>query len=188
MTRVGSERGRDAVIQIGMTIAIRVRRGDALHGNDGRARNGTDREAVLGRAVANRIEQRIVRAAARQQLDAHRASRDAAIDLADCVLGEVRVDRHEHAYEVALLFAQGEHRVVSRDDIGRRRKVGGRGEPVRAEHRCDVTGDSDARSGAQPRGIHVRPVGSTAAGVEKMRVCVDERLGRGRGHDLSAAQ
>src|SRR5207237_7337678 len=71
-----------------------------------------NRKAEFARALADRIQQRIVGSPAREQLDADGAALDAPLDFRQRVLGVVRVDGHEHPYELTLALAQREHCVV----------------------------------------------------------------------------
>src|ERR1019366_2250859 len=88
----------------------------------------------------------------------------------------VRIHRHHHPHALAFTCAHLEHRVVPDRDVLGRWKVRRRREPEGSENGCDVTGHADAVTRAEPRRIHLLPVGAAAARVKKVRVTVDERL------------
>src|SRR5205814_10374911 len=86
-------------------------------------------------------------------------------------------DGDEHAYEIAMPLAQIQRRVVALLDVSRRREVRRRRMAERAEHGRQVTGNADALTGAESRGVHILPVAAPAPRVEKVRVRVDQRAG-----------
>src|SRR5206468_12015538 len=88
------------------------------------------RQPALGGQRGDWIEQWIVGTAAREELDANGAALRAALDLAQCVLGVIRVHRRVHAHAMLLARRDVEHRIVAERDVGGRRKVRRRGETV----------------------------------------------------------
>ena len=142
-----------------------------------------DGQPALACELRDRVEERIVRATARQKLDAHGPLPHTPFDLRERVVRVVRVHRHEHAHAVRFGTRDREHLVVAARHVLRRREVGRRGEAVAAERRRDVPGDADAITGTQPRGVEVGPVVAAGVRVVEVRVRVDQRFraGEGRG-------
>ncbi len=133
-----------------------------------------DGHAALGREPADRIEQRIVRAAARGELDADHSGIQAAVDLRQRGLGVIGVHRHVPADPRGVAALELEQPVVGVAQIGNGREVGGRRGPPTAQDRRHVAGDADPVTRAQPAGVSGLPVGARGAVMEKMRVHVDE--------------
>jgi hypothetical protein len=76
-------------------------------------------QAERGRAVADRIEQPVARAACGGELDADCAERHAAVDLAEREGGVVRVHGDVATDQVGMLALQLQHLVVAAAGVGR---------------------------------------------------------------------
>ena len=139
-----------------------------------------DWKPAPARLGADRIEQRIIGPAARQELDADRPARRAPIDLVQRVIGVIRVHGHEHPHAIRLAFPEREHGVVAERHVGRRGEIGRRREAPRAENRRHVIGHADALAGAEPGSVHRGPIGAAGVRVMKVRVGVDQRPAAGR--------
>src|SRR5258705_396621 len=133
-----------------------------------------DRDAMLARRRAHRIEQRVVGAAAGGEFDADHAGREAAIDLGAGVRGVVGVDAHVAADAVGVRALQDEERIVPVRDVGGRREVDRRRPPPAAEDRRHVGCDPDHVARGQTTGVALPPVGARGAIVVKVGVDVDE--------------
>ena len=139
------------------------------------------RHAALRREGADRIEQRIVGATARGQLDADHAGVEAAADLRQRVVGVVRIHGDVAADPVGMLPLEPQQVVVAVAQILGRGEVGGRGQPPAPQNRGDVDRDPDALARAEPAGVALAPVGARRAVVEEVRVDVDQHVVNLRG-------
>src|SRR5688572_30693828 len=139
-----------------------------------------DRHTTTGGLRGNRVDQRVVRAATRRELDADGASPHASLDLREGVLAIVGVDGDVAANAITLALLQHEHLVVPKRGVARRREVDGRRVTPGAKDGRDVHGDSDARPRSKPRRVALPPVLPAALGMEKMSVHLDERLASGQ--------
>jgi hypothetical protein len=135
-----------------------------------------NREPTLGRELGDRVEQRIVGAAAGKQLDTDRTARRAALDLGQRMSGVIRIDRRVHPNERLLARRDLEHRVVSENDVVRRRKVRRRSMTVGTEHRRDMPRYADPLTSPEPRSVDLAPVGTSCFRMIEVRVNVDEWL------------
>jgi hypothetical protein len=131
------------------------------------------RKASAFRLDRDRVEQCVVRAAARGELDANRAPRDAPLDLRQRVRSVVGVHVDVAAHQRAVGVLDAQHLVIAAGDVRRRGEVGGRGVPPAAEDGRDVARDSDPGAGAEARRIHGVPVGAPTPRVVEVGVHVD---------------
>ncbi len=133
-----------------------------------------DRHAALTCQRGDRIEQRIVRAPARGQLDPDEPGRKPTTNLRFGVRGKVGVHGHVPTHTAGVLAAERRQGFVRVGEIGRRGEVRGRRPSPRAENRGDVISDTDAFARREPAGVALAPVGpGRALGIE-MRVDVDQ--------------
>ena len=138
-----------------------------------------DGEAVPRGRLDDRVEQRIVGAAAGGELDADRAELRASRDLGERVRGVVGIHHHVASHARRLATLDGEHRVVTHRHVGGRWEIRGRGEAEAAEDGGDVDVDADPLSSAQPRRVARLPILAAAARMQEVRVDVDQRRGSG---------
>src|SRR5712671_301761 len=131
-------------------------------------------DAALLRQRGNRIEQRIVRPAARRELDPDHPRVEAPYDLGAGVGAVIRVDAHVAANAVGMGSLRREECIVPGCDIARRGKVGGRREAKTAQYRGDVHRNTDLAARCEPALIALAPVGAGRPLMVKMSVDVDK--------------
>src|SRR2546426_4501764 len=133
-----------------------------------------DGNAPLQRQDGDRIEQRIVRAAARRQLDTDHARIETPYDLRPGVCGVVRVDAHVATDRFRMRALQREEGVIAGGYVPGRREVGRRREAVTAQDRGHMYRDPDLLAGGQAPPAALAPVGTRRPLMVKVRVDVDE--------------
>src|SRR5215217_6524964 len=102
-----------------------------------------NRQPPLRCELGHGIEQRIIGAAACEELDTNRTASGTPLDLPKCVLGVVRIHGGEHPNALRLASTNRQHRVVAARYVGGRWEIRRRRETVTAENRCNVVRDAD---------------------------------------------
>jgi hypothetical protein len=128
----------------------------------------------LARQRGDGIEQRIVGAPARGELDPDHPAVETPQNLRAGVCAVIGIDARIPADPVGMRALQGKQGVVARDHVPRRGKVGRRGEAEAAQDRRHMNRDADPLARLEAAGVALAPVGARRALVQEVGVDVDE--------------
>ncbi len=128
----------------------------------------------FSRQLADRVEQRVRRAATRRELDPHHAGTEAAGDLGARVGRVVGVHGDVAADQAGMLLLEREQGSVPILHVPRRREVGRRCPTPAPEDRGDVDRHPDLPPRREPAGIALAPIGPGACGMVEVGMDVDQ--------------